>query len=234
MAFNGTANFYAMMRRRGVTLAVLALFALGILAVPAHAADLVSVKINMADNPSVSPGSTVSIDNVFNGIPSGSNVVIWIAVGVPGGQVYLFEPGLGHYLNFNGGVSGGSIVCSVPFGGSGSLSTSGATGTATVSNCSGSNPLWKLSAATETYTSLQTDCSQGVTPGTGLNPATGGDTSLSGTYGVIACYFNGSPIYNWFLTFPGIFSVPEFGSLAFLLALGVGLVLVRRRVWPGI
>jgi hypothetical protein len=200
------------------------------LAVPVYADDAVLVFVNGAINPAVPAGSVVTINNAFVGIASGENVVIWLAVGTPGGAVYLFEPGPGNYIDFHGGASGGSITCNVPFGGSGSLSTSGASGTATVDHCSGTNPLWSLSATTETPSDIETACDGGHTPAVTGSP-TSGDTSTMGLYAVVACYYNGIPIVGSFKTPGQLFSVPEFGSLAAALTLGlVALVFVRRRV----
>jgi len=202
------------------------------MAAPAHADDLITLLVDGSIAPSVAPGSTVSLDNVFTGIAGGINTITWIAVGAPGGAIYIFIPPtiLGHVINFFGGSSGGQIDCSVPFGGPGSLFASTGTLTATMSGCTGTNPLWKLDAAPQTPAQIESDCDNGIVPST-TGTATNGDTLTSGDYGVISCYDSHSPLAGSFKSALQAFATPEFGSLAFVLALGIaGLVLVRRRV----
>jgi hypothetical protein len=203
-------------------------------AAPAHADDLITVLVNGAVNPTVPPTSTVQIDNIFTGGMNGENTIHWIAVGTPGGQIYIFVPPLG-YIDFFGGsgTSGGSADCVVPFGGPGSMSHGTPTGTASQLGCLviASNPLWKLDATAETASQLEADCDATTTPTT-TGSASDGDTSQSGTYGVMTCWAN-FPITTTFFSAVQLFRVPEFGSLALVLAIGVvGLVLVRRRLVP--
>lgn len=210
--------------------AVLALF---FVTTPVYASpDLISVLVNGKINPTIVSGSTAQLDNIFTAGPLGGvNTIEWIAVEVPSHLVYVFiPPGIGNVINFFG-AAGDSNACVVPFGGPGSLQYVVLSGTPTQSGCSSSysNPLWHTT--TETASQVQADCSASGTPT--VSAAVGnGDTSLSGYYVVMACYNQHNPFVTQFSSAYQVFRAPEFGSFAAVMAIGVALVVLRRRMFP--
>jgi hypothetical protein len=152
--------------------------------------------LSLSANPgSTSPGSTVTISTGFNG--SGPQSLGWVAVITPSGVSYLCSSASQDLCSaaFSPNSGGGSITCSIPYGGAGSVTATVSNGIANGPGASppcdngGSNPVWEQIVGSQTLTSLLNTCSAA---GVGFPTTTGGlvdgNTTQSGTYTAAACW----------------------------------------------
>src|SRR2546427_8091350 len=130
--------------RRSATVAVGITTAFLLMGFGAAYANTIAVFVNGTSNPSIAPGSTVQIQNVYTGIPTEVDTLMWISVTTPscdglgncityilGGTVTLASP----IAVFSGT---GAAECDAPYGGPGAISVW--TGATTHGNFLPNNP----------------------------------------------------------------------------------------------
>ena len=185
--------------------------------------------------PSGGSGTAFGIQTGFtNTITTEEYFITFVAVVTPSSVVYTCGPTSGCNSVYVGESSSGT--CTIPFGASGSLTSTGS-----INNCSGSNSAAWVEQSGLSISTLESDCESVNIGSYSGSPGGVGDTSQTGTYTVIACWQNpgagetASSIWTdtTFSVTGSSSSVPEFPmGITILLVVMVPLLLGMRKLRP--
>ena len=209
-------------------------------------------------NTTINLASAVSVDatSASTGLAH-SESILYLVVEAPSGTIYACTSGTACNPSYQSGATPGTGTCSVPFGGTSTLSETITGGVTETGTCSGSNaaawgPLSGFGCSNDPcsgsgdFSALLSSCSGSVTDVFLSIPfsTTHGDTSESGTYNVLTC---------WSMSVTGTFGlsfvaraqttfvitpstgVPQFPlGMAALFALMVPLLLITRKWGPAL